>query len=65
MNIDICWGTIELVPVTEQIGSQIRMGGYTIHRDRNGVETKRTPIEWNVVCECHSVKEAARLVSLR
>lgn len=44
--------SIELVTTCERRGSQILMGGYSIHRNYYGEETHRTENTWNATMEC-------------
>lgn len=64
VNLDVLLGSIKIVQVAEQRGTDIWMGGYSIHYDRHGKETHRTETKWNCRVECYDRKTVRQMVRL-
>ncbi len=65
INIEDCFGSMELVQTQKVEGTKLYMGGYAIHRDRTGREIRRTENQWNCSLECWTTEEAERLAGVR
>lgn len=44
-RVDMVFGSVRIVQTQRQEGNKLIMGGYAIHYDRHGRETRRTPNE--------------------
>lgn len=47
ITIDILFGSCEIVPVSEVRDGKLWLGGYSVMRDRDGIETSRTEVSWS------------------
>ena len=55
-NIELLFGSIRIVTCQKALeDGSLLMGGYAIHYDRNGRETRRTEPTWN--CRLTNVRE--------
>ena len=42
IKTSVHYGTVEIIPTGKVMGNSMYLGGYSIYRDREGNETKRT-----------------------